>query len=121
MSGAAPIEPGPDWAAPGLSRRVGRPESVLGSPHEPLNRFAAGLRRLRMSAGSPGYRELSRRANYSATTLSQAASGARLPSLAVTLAFVRACGGDEALWAARWQQVARESIRLRPVPRRPVP
>jgi hypothetical protein len=93
---------------------------VLGSPQDPLNRFAAGLRRLRESAGSPGYRQLSGRAQYSATTLSQAASGARLPSLAVTLAFVRACGGDETVWAARWQQVARESMRIHSAPRRPV-
>ena len=121
MSGVAPIEPGPNLATPQLSRRAGRPENVLGSPHEPLNRFAAGLRRLRQSAGSPGYRELSQLAHYSATTLSQAASGARLPSLAVTLAFVRACGGDEALWTARWMQVARESFRVYSAPRRPVP
>ncbi|HVQ94719.1 MAG TPA: helix-turn-helix domain-containing protein [Mycobacteriales bacterium] len=120
MTSVAPIEPGPDWAGRELARRVGRPENVLGSRHAPLNRFAAGLRRLRATAGNPGYRELSRRADYSATTLSQAASGARLPSLAVTLAFVRACGGDETLWAARWLQVARESMRLPATPRRPV-
>ncbi|MEU3768659.1 helix-turn-helix domain-containing protein [Amycolatopsis keratiniphila] len=68
--------------------------------------FAADLRRLRERAGSPPYRELSRRAHYSAGTLSDAANGRKLPSLAVTLAYVRACGGDPVAWQARWHELA---------------
>ncbi|MFC8870177.1 hypothetical protein ACFUAC_21420 [Streptomyces sp. NPDC057148] len=44
-----------------------------------MQRFADGLRQLRREAGSPTYREMSRRAGYSAPTLSGAAraSGCR--------------------------------------------
>ncbi|ONI75052.1 hypothetical protein ALI144C_40515 [Actinosynnema sp. ALI-1.44] len=73
-----------------------------------LPRFAADLRRLRENAGGPTYRELSRTAHYSPTMLSEAASGRKLPSLAVTLAYVRACGGDTAEWRARWHDTAAE-------------
>jgi WD40 repeat protein len=74
----------------------------------PVARFAVGLRELRRCVGSPGYRELARRAHYSATTLAQAARGASLPSLAVTLAYVRACGGEVAEWERRWRATAAE-------------
>ncbi|WP_202818865.1 nSTAND1 domain-containing NTPase [Actinosynnema sp. ALI-1.44] len=70
--------------------------------------FAADLRLLRTKAGTPSYREMGRAAHYSATTLSEAAGGRKLPSRAVTLAFVRACGGDEADWEQRWHAVAVE-------------
>jgi WD40 repeat protein len=72
----------------------------------PLPGFAAELRRLRQRAGGPGYRELARRAHYSPTTLAEAARGERLPSLAVTLAYVRACGGSADEWEANWHRVA---------------
>jgi hypothetical protein len=72
---------------------VPRPERPLDPGDDPLTEFAAELRRLRESAGNPTYRELGRRAHYSAGTLSEAAGGRKLPSLAVTLAYVRACGG----------------------------
>ncbi|MEZ0109500.1 WD40 repeat protein [Catenulispora sp. EB89] len=54
----------------------------------------------------PPYRELARRAHFSATTLAEAAGGRRLPSLSVTLAFVRACGGDAQAWEPRWRALA---------------
>jgi len=41
-------------------------------------------------------------AHYSVTTLSVAASGQHMPSLPVTLAYVRACGGDIEEWTCRW-------------------
>ncbi|WP_026466840.1 helix-turn-helix domain-containing protein [Amycolatopsis alba] len=72
---------------------------------DPLLEFAADLRRLREKAGNPTYRELGRRAHYSAGTLSEAAGGKKMPSLAVTLAYVRACEGPEAEWEARWHDV----------------
>ncbi|MEU1012464.1 hypothetical protein [Streptomyces sp. NPDC005890] len=66
------------------------------------------MRKLRAEAGGITYRVLSRRAGYSVTTLSQAAAGEQLPTLTVTLAYVRACGGDGAQWEARWKQAVDE-------------
>ncbi|KJK52272.1 hypothetical protein UK23_03815 [Lentzea aerocolonigenes] len=68
-------------------------------------RFAGDLRRLRAEAGGPPYRELARKAHFSVTTLSEAAAGRKLPGLDVTLAYVRACGGDENTWSQRWHEV----------------
>ncbi|MGH3759477.1 XRE family transcriptional regulator [Actinophytocola sp.] len=73
-----------------------------------LLRFAGELRRLRERAGRPTYRELATRAHYSAAALSEAAGGRKLPTLAVTLAYVTACGGDTAGWMARWRETAAE-------------
>ena len=81
-----------------------RPERPLDPTGGAVADFAAGLRLLRHRAGSPGYRRMSTTAHYSATTLSAAASGQRLPSLAVTLAYVRACGGNLVEWEVRWWQ-----------------
>ena len=67
--------------------------------------FAAQLRELRERAGRPSYRRLAQLAHYSHTALSQAAAGHSLPSLAVTQAFVRACGADVEEWSARWREV----------------
>lgn len=87
---------------------MGRPERPL-SLDGPAERFAVELRALRVAAGNPSYRALARRTNYSTTTLSDAAGGRRLPSLAVTLAFAQACGGDRADWTARWHLASKES------------
>lgn len=51
------------------------------------------------------------RAGYSTATLANAAGGRQLPSLAVTLAFVQACGGDTAEWEERWRHAATEKAR----------
>jgi DNA-binding PadR family transcriptional regulator len=80
-----------------------RPERQLDPAGGVIPEFAAGLRRLRDGAGNPGYRKLAALAHYSATTLSDAAGGRRMPSLEVTLAFVRACGGNIADWESRWR------------------
>lgn len=87
---------------------MGRAERPLGAGDVRLVKFAADLRRLRAEAGGPAYRELGRLAHYSATTLSDAAGGRRLPSLSVTLAYVTACGGDTATWERRWRTLAAE-------------
>ncbi|MET1071948.1 MAG: helix-turn-helix transcriptional regulator, partial [Umezawaea sp.] len=71
----------------------------------PLTEFAAQLRNLRKEAGSPPYRQLARRAHFSSSALSDAAGGRRLPSLDITLAYVRACGGDDEVWQSRWHAV----------------
>jgi hypothetical protein len=75
--------------------------------------FIDDLRRLRQDAGQPSLRKMSETAHYSHTALSGVLSGGRLPSLDLTLAFVRACGGDEDQWRERWQQA---NARINPVP-----
>ncbi|MEV5431952.1 XRE family transcriptional regulator [Streptomyces sp. NPDC052701] len=85
-----------------------RRERPLDVGDGPLLKFAADLRRLRQRAGSPTYRKLAERAHYSVATLSEAAAGRRLPTLAVTLAYVAACDGDVGQWRERWQAVAAE-------------
>ncbi|WP_282794353.1 DNA-binding protein [Streptomyces sp. CC224B] len=74
-----------------------------------MEQFAYALRKLRQEAGGPTYREMARIAHYSVTVLSQAASGTQLPSLAVTLAYVRACKGDAAQWERQWKE-AHEAV-----------
>ncbi len=73
----------------------------------PLQAFAVELRNLRQAAGDPTYRTMAVRAGFSATTLSEAASGTRKPSLDVTLAFVAVCGGDPNVWRERWLRLDR--------------
>lgn len=85
---------------------MARPERPLDPSAGLLAQFADGLRELRRRAGSPPYRVLAARAYYSATTLSAAAAGNRLPTLAVTLAYAGACDGDEREWALRWHETA---------------
>ncbi len=85
-----------------------RGERPLDEGDTPLLRFAADLRTLRDQAGGRTYRQLGTRAHYSATTLSDAAGGRKLPSLAVTLAYVQACDGDPGVWENRWREVAAE-------------
>ncbi|MEW9550653.1 WD40 repeat domain-containing protein [Nonomuraea sp. NPDC050783] len=87
---------------------MGRPERPLDPRDGPVQSLAWELRRLREQAGRPSYRRLSHQAHFSASTLAEAASGERLPSLAVTLAYATACGGDRAEWEARWRAAARE-------------
>jgi WD40 repeat protein len=88
---------------------AGRPERPLDPNDGPVERLACELRRLRQEAGSPTYRAMARRAGCGASTLSQAASGERLPTLPVLLAYVRACGGEPQPWERRWRQAAREA------------
>jgi tetratricopeptide (TPR) repeat protein len=75
-----------------------------------LEEFAGALRRLRRSAGDPSYRQLARRTGYAATTLCAAASGRSVPTRAVTLAYVAACGGDTVEWESRWRRLADPAV-----------
>ncbi|WP_370949151.1 helix-turn-helix domain-containing protein [Amycolatopsis sp. cg5] len=93
-----------------------RPERPIEGDDSALAWFAEDLRRLREKAGKPTYRQLSSRAHYSAASLSEAAAGRKLPSLAVTLAFVDACDGDRGEWETRWRAVSAE---LSPPPGQP--
>ncbi|GAA3439977.1 hypothetical protein BJ998_006906 [Kutzneria kofuensis] len=54
---------------------MGMPRAERPLENGPLRDFAAGLRRLRIDAGSPPYRELGARAHYSASVLSDVAGG----------------------------------------------
>ncbi|MER6160378.1 hypothetical protein ABT147_33320 [Streptomyces sp. NPDC001868] len=83
---------------------AGRREVPVDPGAGPVQRFAFELRKLRAEAGGLTYRAMAERAGYSDTTLSQAAAGGQLPTLAVTLAYVTACGGNAAEWEARWKQ-----------------
>ncbi|MFD7658265.1 helix-turn-helix domain-containing protein, partial [Actinosynnema sp. NPDC059797] len=95
---------------------MARRESPLRAEHHGLGEFAAELRKLREQAGGPTYRQLSRQAHYSPAALSEAANGRKLPSLAVTLAYVRACGGEVSSWEARWRALAGQLAAPRPGP-----
>lgn len=91
---------------------VGRPEKALDPQAGPTARFAGELRALRRTAGSVPYRELSARAGYSVTALSQAAAGNRLPSLPVALAYAEACGAARTEWERRWREAEAETEAL---------
>ncbi|KAF4408033.1 nSTAND1 domain-containing NTPase [Streptomyces lycii] len=85
-----------------------RKELPLAEGDGTVLKFAADLRALRDASGSPPYRAMAARAHYSVATLSSAAAGRKLPSLEVTLAYVRACGGNTQWWEARWHSATTE-------------
>jgi hypothetical protein len=70
-----------------------------------LESFARDLRALRAKA-ELDYPEMAELSHYTMKTLASAAGGLRLPTLPVTVAYVRACGGDVAEWEDRWQKLA---------------
>ncbi|TDD71582.1 hypothetical protein E1262_05380 [Jiangella aurantiaca] len=75
--------------------------------------FIVYLRRLKLWAGDPSFRELQRRSGVPASTLSDALNRklARLPRLDVIRAFVSACGvglADQARWVATWRALRLE-------------
>ncbi|UJW30100.1 hypothetical protein L3Q67_33505 [Saccharothrix sp. AJ9571] len=88
-----------------------RGERPLGDEDDVVVRFAGDLRRLREKAGKPSYRELGARAHVSASALSGAAGGRKLPSLTIALAYVRACDGNSEEWEKRWHAAAAELAR----------
>ena len=85
---------------------MARPERPLDPGAGPVQHLAHALRELRKEAGGPSYRTMATTAGFSATTLSQAAAGERLPSLAVVQGYVRACDGDPGEWEPRWKEAA---------------
>ncbi|MFF4257715.1 hypothetical protein ACFY1L_41660 [Streptomyces sp. NPDC001663] len=88
---------------------MGRPERPVDPEAGPVQRLAHQLRELRKEAGNPSYRAMAGTAGFSATTLSQAAAGERLPSLAVAQGYARACGADPGEWEARWKEAEAEA------------
>ncbi|MGW5049589.1 NB-ARC domain-containing protein [Actinokineospora sp. NPDC004072] len=85
---------------------MGRPEKPVDAAGGAVAAFASELRALRAQAGNPTYRDMARAAMYSSSVLSSAASGRRLPTLKVALAFATACGGDRETWRRRWLAAA---------------
>jgi WD40 repeat protein/transcriptional regulator with XRE-family HTH domain len=83
---------------------VGRPERPVDPEAGPVQRLAHQLRELRKDAGNPSYRAMAQTAGFSATTLSQAAAGERLPSLAVVRGYASACGADPDEWETHWKE-----------------
>ena len=81
---------------------MGRPEKPINpDAPPPVLRIAQGLRVQRHEAGL-SYKQLARRAQCSASSLAAAASGDKLPSLAITMAFAGGCGGERTVWKRRW-------------------
>jgi len=85
---------------------MGRPEEPLNRDGSPVREFAFWLRDLRHRSDFT-YHQLGKEAHYATSTVQAATAGRRLPTLKVTVAFVRACGGDVAQWRAYWGQIRR--------------
>ncbi len=85
---------------------MGRPQSPLERDGSPRREFAFWLRDLRARSALT-YEQIARASNYAISTMQEAAAGHHLPTLSVTRAFVRACGGDEAMWEDYWHQIRR--------------
>ena len=80
-------------------------ERAVSARSEAVQEFAASLRDLRASAGTPSFREMSGRSQaISHTTLHEAAQGLRLPSWPTTVEYVKACGADPADYRERWER-----------------
>ncbi|MCY1136765.1 hypothetical protein OWR29_02060 [Actinoplanes sp. Pm04-4] len=100
---------------------MARPERPFDpAAHAVVVRFAEALRALRREAGGPTYRQLAPRALCSKASLSEAASGRRLPTWEVTSGFVQACNGNVDAWLQRWQD-ARIELGLSPDPKARTP
>ncbi|MFF4802465.1 helix-turn-helix domain-containing protein [Streptomyces sp. NPDC001351] len=65
------------------------------------------LRELRGESGLT-LRQLARKTGYSASTLSNAEGGRRLPSWEVLEAYVQGCGQESTPWIVRWRAARRE-------------
>jgi transcriptional regulator with XRE-family HTH domain len=83
---------------------MARPERPI-DPSWPLADFASGLRALRDKCKIT-YREMASLAYCSAGSLSEAASGRKLPSWQVTKGYVTACGGSLNEWKGRWDEAS---------------
>ncbi len=94
-------------------RETAVPEERTAAASQPLasiapdgpEAFARDLRTLRAQADLD-YPEMAETSHYEMKTLASAAGGLRLPTLPVTVAYVRACGGNVAEWEERWQKLA---------------
>ncbi|MFF0561937.1 helix-turn-helix domain-containing protein [Streptomyces sp. NPDC004266] len=78
-----------------------------------LERLASSLRQVKETSGL-SYRALGNTAHYSAASLSQAASGRKLPTWAITWAYVRTCDpdADRDYWHSLWESAAQAQAEL---------
>jgi hypothetical protein len=91
---------------PNREQPVGRRPKPVEGEVGALTALAAELRRLRHEAGNPPYRTMAVKARYSASTLSEAASGRRLPTLPVVLAYAVACDAETESLREQWRQAS---------------
>ncbi|KUN89824.1 hypothetical protein AQJ66_01750 [Streptomyces bungoensis] len=75
---------------------------------DPVLRFAAELRGLRITAGNPQVKTIAAEAKCSASTVSEALNGRRLPGETLTRRLVAALGGDWNHWRALWREARTE-------------
>lgn len=73
----------------------------------PIADLALALRQIREQAGKPAYRALGLMANFSPTTLADAAAGITCPTWEVTKAFAQACDTDPEKLKQLWQRADR--------------
>jgi hypothetical protein len=85
---------------------MGRPQKPLYMDGSPAREFAFWLRDLRKRSGLT-YVQLGKNAHYATSTMQMATAGNRFPTLRVTMAIVKACGGDTQEWRDYWTQVQR--------------
>ncbi|MEU6381615.1 hypothetical protein [Streptomyces sp. NPDC046909] len=79
-----------------------------------MQRLAHELRELRKAVGNPSYRLMAKTAGVSASSLSQAAAGDRLPSWATVRGYAIACGADPGEWEERWKSAEIEAVQAVP-------
>lgn len=89
------------------------------SEEDGRDRFAADLRELRISAGSPTLAALGHTTGVSKTVLSEAFSGRRLPSARTVAAIVTAFDGDVRTWVRRRDALDARSDDREPAPEGP--
>lgn len=74
--------------------------------------LALELKMLRLRAGNPSLEELARKMTCSHSTISAYLNGHRLPPPDQLSRFVRACGGDPAVWQRKLEEVHEQLTRL---------
>ena len=84
-----------------------RPQRTIVSDNPEIASFAEALRSLRGRTDLT-LQQLSERAHYSVSALSEATNGRKLPTWELTRNFVAACGGDVAEWSVRWRHAAKQ-------------
>jgi hypothetical protein len=85
---------------------MGRPQKPLDRDGSAVREFAFWLRDLRKRSGLT-YDQLGKNAHYATSTVQAATAGNRLPTLRVTMAIVKVCGGDMQQWRDYWTQIQR--------------
>ncbi|MFJ4078650.1 helix-turn-helix domain-containing protein [Streptomyces iakyrus] len=86
---------------------MGRPEGPIAETGPARRTLALWLRSQRESA-SLSYEGLAARTTYSPDTMRRAASGQRIPTLKVLVAFAEACGADLQVAEGLWKSARRE-------------